>query len=182
MLAFYLSLIETEEDKTLFAKIYEENKQKMFKYAFHILNDEGDAEDIVHEVFLFIVKSGIDKIRGVEQEGNLWAYLSAAIRNQCYTFLRKQDGIRIVDTDVSEFVGSLQTEDLNREGEDYAYLVDVIRSLKPTYADVLYYALVQEMPSEQIAKLLGLKPAAVRKRISRGKEILQEKLGKDFLA
>ena len=182
MLNFYLSLIETEEDKSLFAKIYEEHRQNMFKYAMQFVKDEGNAEDIVHEVFLFIVKSGVGKIRDVEKEGNLWAYLSAAVRNQSYTFLKKQNNVEMLEPEVSEYIGSIHTGDQTSQDSDYAYLVDTIRSLKPTYADVLYYALVQEMPSDKIAKLLRLTPATVRKRISRGKEILQARLGKDFFA
>ena len=182
MLNFYLSLIETEEDKTLFAKIYEENRQNMVKYAVHLVKDEGNAEDIVHEVFLFVVKSGVDKIRGVEKEGNLWAYLSAAVRNQSYTFLKKQNEVELLEPEVNEYIGSMYACDRMSQESDYEYLVETIRGLKPTYADVLYFALVQEMPSDKIAKLLGLTPAAVRKRISRGKDLLQEKLGKDFLA
>jgi RNA polymerase sigma-70 factor (ECF subfamily) len=180
MLNFFLSLIDSEEDKTLFARIYEEYRQKMFKYALQFLKDEGNAEDIVQEVFLFIVKSGVGKIRNIEQEGNLWAYLSAAVRNRSFSFLREQDGIQIINSDLSEFIGSVQTDAGNNNGADYDYLVETIRGLNPVYADVLYYAFVQEMPSDKIAKLLHLSPAAVRKRISRGKEILKEKLGKDY--
>ena len=179
MLNFYLSLIESQEDKTLFARIYEEYRQKMFHYAMQFLKDEGNAEDIVQEVFLFIVKTGVGKIRNIEQEGNLWAYLSAAVRNQSYTFLKNQDGIQIIDSDLSEFIGSVHNDE-NNNGTDYNYLVKTIRGLNPTYADVLYYTFVQEMPSDKIAKLLNINPATVRKRISRGKEILREKLGKDY--
>ena len=180
MLNFYLALIETDEDKTLFARIYEKYRQRMLKYALQILADEGNAEDIVHEVFLFIVQTGVGKIRNVEQEGNLWAYLSAAVRNQSYMFLKKQNGIQAIDSEFTEYIGTLQTDDVYQSESDYSYLVKIIRGLNPTYADVLYYALVQEMPSDRIAKLLNLKPATVRKRISRGKEILKEKLGKDY--
>ena len=180
MLYFFLSLIETQEDKTLFAEIYETYRQNMFKYALSLLKDEGNAEDIVQEVFLFIIKTGIDKIRNIEQEGNLWAYLSAAVRNRSYAFLRKQDGIQIIDSDLSEFIGGVHADEENDGGAGYHYVVDTIRQLPPAYADVLYYAFVQEMPSDKIAKLLDLKPATVRKRISRGKEILKEKLGKDY--
>ena len=109
----------------------------------------------------------------------MWAYLSAAVRNQSYTFLRNQDGIQIIDSDLSEFIGSVHNND-NSNDTDYNYLMETIRGLNPTYADVLYYTFVQEMPSDKIAKLLNLNPATVRKRISRGKEILREKLGKDY--
>ena len=181
MLAFYLSMIETQEDKRLFERLYIKYKQDMYKYALQITEDPGDAEDVVHEVFLSLVQYGVDKIRFVEQDGNAWAYLSAAVRNQSYTLLRRQRGIKPIDPALGEYAGSTETDDKNRSGSDYSYLVETIRALDPIYADVLYYALVQEMPSGKIADLLKLKPATVRKRISRGKSILREKLGKDFI-
>lgn len=180
MLSFYLSLIENEEDKSLFEKIYEKYRQTMYKYALSILNDEGNAEDIVQEVFLFIIRSGVGKIRDIDNEGNMWAYLSAAVRNQSFSFLKKQNNVQAIDPETNEYIGSLQTDDGQEQNSGYEYLVETIRSMNPTYADALYYALVQEMPTDKIAKLLNIKPAAARKRISRGKEILQEKLGKDF--
>lgn len=182
MISFYLSLIETEADKSLFERVYEAHRQNMFKYAMKFLHDEGNAEDVVHEVFLAIVKSGVGKIRGVDEEGNLWVYLATAVRNQCITFMKKQRNVQLIEPGVNEFFGSLHTGDSTAQDASYASLVRTIRELDPIYADVLYYDLVQEMPSDTIANLLGLKPATVRKRISRGKELLREKLGKDYFA
>lgn len=179
MLSYYLSLIENPEDKRLFERIYEQYRQDMFKYALTILKDEGNAEDIVHEVFLFIVKTGVNKIRDIEADGNLWAYLSAAIRNQCYTFLKKNSTVT-EDEYINEHINNLSDIEQTEHDIDYKYLVEAVRSLKEEYADILYYALVQQMSGDKIAQITGLKPATVRKRISRGKEMLRLKLGKDI--
>lgn len=180
MLIFYLSIIETEEDQSLFQTIYMNYRHKMFKYAMSILHDEGNSEDVVHEVFLAIIRTGVEKIRNVENEGNLWAYLSTAIRNQSISFLKKQNNVQTVDAESNEYIDSLRTDGVHEQNSEYEYLVATIRSMNPTYADALYYSLVQEMPTDKIAKLLNIKPVAARKRISRGKEILRKKLGKDF--
>ena len=66
------------------------------------------------------------------------------------------------------------------EESAYRFLVEVIRSMKPEYADALYYFLVQEMSTPEIASLLGLNPATVRKRISRGRKLLKQQLGEEF--
>lgn len=180
MLALYLSLLETEEDKTLFARIYEEYRQQMFKYAMQFLKNEDNAEDIVHDIFLFIATSGIEKIRFVENEGTLWAYLSAAVRNQCYLFMRRQKRTQILDPEDKKFTENTRTEEIAEQQLVRQDLLDALRSLGNTYTDVLYYALIQEMKTDKIADLLGIKPAAVRKRISRGKVLLREKLGEDY--
>ncbi len=181
MLSYYLSLIENPEDKRLFERIYEQYHQNMFKYALTILKDEGNAEDIVHEVFLFIVKTGVGKIRYVDDEGNMWAYLSAAVRNQCYTFLKKNSSL-VEDEYINEHINNLSAIERTEQDIDYQYLVEAIRSLQEEYADILYYALVQQLPGDKIAQIMGLKPATVRKRISRGKEMLRLKLGKDIFS
>ena len=180
MLAFYLSMIETQEDVRLFERIYKAYRQNMFKYAYKLLGDQGYAEDIVHDVFLSIVKNGVDKLREVDREDRLWSYLSAAVRNQCFTLARKH-GIPVAgEPEYDDRLGSNPNEDTPMQETAYRFLVNTIRQMDPTYADVLYYSLVQEMTAPQIAKLLKMEPAAVRQRISRGKKQLREKLGEDF--
>lgn len=181
MLAFYLSLIETQEDKRLFEQIYMDHRQNMFSYAKKLLGDEGYAEDIVHDVFLSIIKTGVDKIHEVDNENHLWNYLSTAVRNQCITFSKKH-GIHIAqEPEYNDLLGRDLNEDVPLQESSYQFLVEIIRNMNPTYADVLYYSLVHEMNSVQIAKLLKLEPATVRQRISRGKKLLKEKLGKDYI-
>lgn len=57
----YLSMIETDEDKSKFEKIYERYKNLMFYTAMQILNHRQDAEDAVHQAFVSIIDN-IDKI------------------------------------------------------------------------------------------------------------------------
>jgi len=48
VLVFYLSVIDTEEDKTKFELIYEQYGKLMFYIANQILKDQFLAEDAVH--------------------------------------------------------------------------------------------------------------------------------------
>jgi len=48
----YLQMIENEEEKLKFIQIYEKYKDLMFYVAKHILGNDADAEDAVHEAFL----------------------------------------------------------------------------------------------------------------------------------
>lgn len=53
----YLSMIEGEERKASFEKIYKENYLRMYHIALSILKQPADAEDAVHEAFLSIAKN-----------------------------------------------------------------------------------------------------------------------------
>ena len=52
----YLSMIETEEDKSRFEIVYHEYKSLMFYVANQILQNEHDAEDAVHQAFVKIAE------------------------------------------------------------------------------------------------------------------------------
>ncbi|EGT4060805.1 sigma-70 family RNA polymerase sigma factor, partial [Clostridioides difficile] len=51
----YLSIIDSEEEKDKFEKIYEKYKKLMFYIANQILQDEQLSEDAVHNAFLKII-------------------------------------------------------------------------------------------------------------------------------
>lgn len=51
MLQFYLSMMNSGEDKALVEFLYNEYKQLMFKTAYAILRNRESAEDAVHDAF-----------------------------------------------------------------------------------------------------------------------------------
>ena len=61
MLLFYVSLIESDDNKTKFEIIYEEYRNLMFYVANQILCDTKDSEDIAHDAFLKLITI-IDRI------------------------------------------------------------------------------------------------------------------------
>ena len=52
MISVYLSLIETDKEKSLIEELYDKNKQTMYSIAFSNLHNRTDAEDAVHEAIL----------------------------------------------------------------------------------------------------------------------------------
>jgi len=57
----FLTLIDSDDEKEIFVRIYNEYKGLMFYEAFQILRNEEDAEDAVQEAFIAIAKN-ISKI------------------------------------------------------------------------------------------------------------------------
>ena len=53
----YLSSIETEAEKSKFVQVYEAYQGLMFHTAFRLLRQPEDAEDAVHEAFLYLAKN-----------------------------------------------------------------------------------------------------------------------------
>lgn len=51
MLMIYLSLLDTDEEKSTFEALYYEHRIQMYHIAYGILKDEQLSEDAVHEAF-----------------------------------------------------------------------------------------------------------------------------------
>ena len=52
MLSIYLSMVETDEQRTFIEQLYKTYERKMYGAAFDILHNKHDAEDAVHSAFV----------------------------------------------------------------------------------------------------------------------------------
>ena len=67
MLYFYISMVETPEEKTKVEQLYLNYRQTMYHVAYQILKDSFEAEDAVHGAFLRVIKN-LDKIIELEPQ------------------------------------------------------------------------------------------------------------------
>lgn len=67
MLAFLLSTLESNEDKEIFTKIYEQYRPLMERTATRILKEPSDIEDAVQNAFVQII-CHFDKIYEIPRE------------------------------------------------------------------------------------------------------------------
>ena len=56
VLAFYMSLVDDENEKSIIEELYKTNKRKMYSIAYSCLRNHQDAEDAVHEAFLIVIR------------------------------------------------------------------------------------------------------------------------------
>ena len=52
----YLQLLDTQQEKTVFAVLYEKYHWQLYNRAMHLVKDSAAAEDLVHETFLTVTK------------------------------------------------------------------------------------------------------------------------------
>ena len=97
MLAFYLSIIETEKERDSFSAIYDNYLDWMLKVAYHFSGNIHDAEEIVHDVFMNIAEYNISVPTKNEDETK--AYLFICIRNKAISVLKQKGRITTVSID-----------------------------------------------------------------------------------
>ena len=57
MLAFYMSFIDDENDKSRFEVIYDTYRKRMVLTAYSVIHDRNEAEDVVHDTFIKIARN-----------------------------------------------------------------------------------------------------------------------------
>ena len=176
MLTLYTLLIEEDDDKVKFEKIYTLYRKKMWYAANSVLSDEYLAEDAVHNAFIGIAKN-IKKIADAESPKSL-SYAVTASKNCAIDLLKKNRNapeenidelFDVGDKESSSFYQTLETEDL---------IVNALAAMPAVYRDVLYLLTVEQMSEKEIARLLGRRPGTVHQQVRRGRTILKEELMK----
>lgn len=180
MLAFYLSLIDNDNDRKLFERIYYAHRKQMLTLAFSILENKDDAEDLVHDVFCNIAEKYIQSLQNIKNEQDMKNYLLKATKNSALN--KKRDTKPHISLHESEYM--LNKDDLNDNefldmicnNISYQEVLSAIRSLDKKYEDVLYLHFVIGMTVPEVAEHLNRNKQTVKKQLLIGKMLLLEKL------
>lgn len=183
MLAFYLTLVDEPEDKSLVEKIYYDYRDHMFAAANGILQNEQDAEDAVHVAFVKIAQN-IKMFRKYDED-HLKASVLAITRHRALNMLKKGSNVEIdsLDDEKSEaFRSAHDTQDIEQDFIDklrYERLNRAIENLAEGDRDLITLYYVQRLPGKDIAKMFDMKDCTVRKKAERLRKKLYEACGGD---
>ena len=169
----YMELIDDEEDKKAFEKLYKKHRNKAFLVAMDCLNNIALAEECVSETFLSIAKN-FQTVNKLESNKQI-KYIVISIRNTAKDALKKE---KI----------NLNTEEYNDENyylEDSYSEFDIIAwrscisQLSQTDKDILYLRCILNLDYKEISKILGISQGAARARAFAAKENLKKLLEKE---
>lgn len=176
MLAFYLQMIDTDEEKSKFEMAYRENRRLLHYIAYTILNDPQLSEDAVQDAFFALAKN-MKKFQS-QSCNQIRNYLIIIVKNAAY---RIYGNCRLeVPIENMDFISD--PLDLEADMEHKELLGQLFRALKTldgTYADVLILRYYYNFKEKEIARILKITPENVKIRMHRGKNILKESLEKE---
>lgn len=169
----YLALIEIEEDKRKFERVYLSYRQTMFYTAKRILKNDHTAEDAVHQAFLRVINH-LDKINENDCHKTR-AFLVVITEHIAIDIYRKQKRENMLSFDELEIYIA---DDSLPEYEVPDKVSSVIEKLPINYSTILRLKFAQGYNNSEIAQILDITEDSVRQRISRAKrklgQLLQE--------
>ncbi len=175
----FFTIIEDSEFRTKLEQLYYDNRNLMFKIAYEILSNKEQAEDAVHESFIRIIKN-LHKINldNCPQTRNFLVIICRNVAINIYNHNKKTEN---VDYEVENIPSddNFNPVDIVINNESLERLTFLIMELKPIYRDVFLLRYSHGFSREEIAEQLGITIEAVKKRITRAKKILVEKMKKE---
>ena len=165
----YMALIDDENDKKAFEKLYYDNRILVYSIAMIILGNNALAEEAVSDAFLSIAKNfqTINKLNDHKKR----KYIIITIRNASNMILRKEknslDDLPLDETIVSD-------EDI--ANVDFQILKKCMHDLNQTDKEIIYLRYTIGMDHKQISDTLCISQAASRKRLQKAKQTLKRLL------
>jgi RNA polymerase sigma-70 factor (ECF subfamily) len=120
--------------------LYDTYGAALYRYAAMLLADPAAAEDAVQQVFAAILRRPPD----IEQEAH---YLRRAVRNECYSHLRRRQ------SDIGHTAARSLIEPVTAgvAAEDRLALERAIRELSPEQREVIHLHVFEGMTFQEIA-------------------------------
>lgn len=198
MLALFLAVINSPEDRFLFETVYYEYRGLMLNIAKGMLHDHHLAEDAVSESFWRIAKSFDKVLKGFKDSLNkaclgkadiicpqMCSFVVIVVKNVTIDMLRKRRKEKTLFEENEQFLDCLgktsenccSAEDFHLGKERIDEITNAVDNLSDTLRHTLYLYVVLELSIEEISCLLGCSYETVKKRIQRGRKELQKMLG-----
>lgn len=156
----------TEEARELQARFVQENLRRIFLQIFRIVNNVDDAQDLTQETFIKALQRQ-EQIKDLEKAAH---WLSRIATNTAIDFLRRHGRLNM--SEISEISEPLVAEPersperILLRAEHSAYLQDGLRTLSDRERTALVLRDVDDLPSGEVARVMGCSEATVRSHIA----------------
>lgn len=157
-------------------------QQPVYNLAYRLLNDPGDASDVVQEVFLKIFRN----VSHFRRQSSLktWIYRITVneAHNQRRWFFRHRSREVGLD-DEPEQIRTRNVPDSERspfdctfDREKHELIENALARINPLFREVVVLRDVEDLSYEEIAEVLQISLGTVKSRILRGREALRDEL------
>ena len=149
-----------DDARSLVGRLYDTYGASLYRYAVLLLADAAAAEDVVQQVFAAILRQG----PRLDEEAH---YLRRAVRNECYSHLRRLRK----QSEVGDERALIEPVTESASREERIALERAIRELPPEQREVIYLHVFEGLTFQEIATGLeaSINTVAARYRYALGR-------------
>jgi len=167
-------------DAGALAELYEKYYERVFRFCVHRLFHKELAEDVTSTVFLEVARRiGTMRARN-ERDFRSWLYAIAA--NQANAYIRKSSRRKRLLARAARALAARPTEPEDSAELDWPRLYAAIARLKPEQQTILTLRFFEDLPHDEIAKILEMPQSTVRVTLHRTLNKLRKHLESSFEA
>ena len=156
-------------DSNDFERVFKKNNKRLFLIALSFTANQYDAEDILQNSFVKLLKTKIE----FENDEHIDKWLTSVTVNESKNLLKS--AFRKKNADFEDYVATYSFE--SEKSEDLFNAVMLLPKKLRTVIHLFYY---EDMPIKEIADMLNIKQSAVKTRLCRAREQLKIQLGDDW--
>ena len=152
--------------------------ESVYAAAYLICRDRMDAEDAAQDAFVRYYTQR----KEFKSKEHIKAWLLKTVINRAKDMTRSF--FRRNKIPLEEYISSREPEESTEEAltraEERRQLTAAVMALPEKYRTVIHLFYYEDYSGAEIAEMLGLSEANVRKRLSRAREMLKENLKEDW--
>lgn len=165
-------LHDLQSSPDVFSKLYEEMKKPLYVVAYRMVLSREDAEDIVQEVFVSLLRAAnLSKVK------NGRAYLFQTVRNEALKRIRLGSK-EIAEGDFEKLTKIKRLAENNRSVRGNNDLDLALAELTAEERQIVALRVIAELGYAEIARITGLSTATVFRKYRAAIRSLQEYFGR----
>lgn len=166
--------IKSKKDKEeQFTALIEENKLRFYKTAKIILKNDDDVYDVIQEALISIYRN----YEQLENKEYFSTWATRIVINKCYDLLRKnKNNIVPIDEKIENDRNIAQYDEY--EVDEYG-IKEAMKYLNEDFKLIVILYYYDNYSIKEISQIVNIPEGTVKSRLSKAREILKQKLGKE---
>ncbi|MFA8436568.1 MAG: RNA polymerase sigma-70 factor [Marinifilaceae bacterium] len=163
-------------DAKVYKALFDELYEPLCQYALIYVNEESIAEEIVHELFIWLW----EKRDRLTIHTSLKSYLFSSVRNRCFNFKRDHKSMTSLDDSFDELEGEVLQEISEYEQLDMDQLQNMVKEaiaeLPPKCREIFLLSRESGLSYAEIAEELSVSRKTVENQMGIALKRLKERL------